>query len=318
MRADHDRVDACAEIVDVRDDDRARRRARRALRASPIARAPRTGRRGPASRATPPVRVAEEPAVRREPQRDHLREPERLAEPRSATCALHGRVGREARHQRDGNVDAERRGETAVSPSLTSRNCGRRRPRQRAFTTPPNRVAIPPPRTTCATLPSRSALDPASRPRSKPGVARGREHGEVVGERRLDRPRDDGRSGDRLPSATRALRRSKRPRPEAAPLAGSRVLRDRSRPGSSRAHRRWERSRYGARCTPSSVTIAVDQIGGGHVERRVVGGESRRHLGPVALLDHDPGARRCRRVDRRGRRDDDERKPVMRASTARP
>ena len=46
-------------------------------------------------------------------------------------------------------------------------------------------------------------------------------------------------------------------------------------------------SAYGARWTPSSVTIARDQLGRRDVERRIAGGEARRDLGAVALLDRD-------------------------------
>ena len=75
---------------------------------------------------------------------------------------------------------------------------------------------------------------------------------------------------------------------------------------------RASESAYGARWTPSSVTIAaissagVTSKAGLRAGKRVV--TSRR----VALLDRDLGAGRRREIDRRGRRDDVERDPVMR------
>ncbi len=85
------------------------------------------------------------------------------------------------------------------------------------------------------------------------------------------------------------------------------------RDGSCRDAGGRERLAYGARWTPSSVTIAAISSRRRDVERRVAGREAVRDLGRVALLDRDPGARGRGEVDGRGRRDDVERDPVVRA-----
>ena len=107
VRADDDGIDPRAEVVDVRDRHHAnaavaqrRERARALQRLEQIAVAGRVQRR-------PPIRVVERIAGCVEAQRHELVEDERIAEPTVGDVSADGRIGREARHQRDRNAHAD-------------------------------------------------------------------------------------------------------------------------------------------------------------------------------------------------------------------
>ena len=107
MRAHDDGIDARAEVVDVRDGHDAhapvakrRERAGPTQRLEQVAVARRVQRR-------PAGRVAKQVAAGVEPQGHELVEDEGIAEPTLGDVFTDRRVGREARHQRDGNAHAD-------------------------------------------------------------------------------------------------------------------------------------------------------------------------------------------------------------------
>ena len=110
---------------------------------------------------------------------------------------------------------------------------------------------------------------------------------------------------------TTAIGRARRRPPR--PAGSGRSTPDRRRPRRTREHaHRGSDSSYGARCTPSSVTIAAISAAGvtskaglRAAKRVVISAPSRSSIGIPAPVGG-------RRIDRRGRRDDVERDPVMR------
>ena len=140
MRGDHARVDASAEVVDVREQQRAD-----AARAQLVHR--REDREVAVARAVG-RRPGKELAVGREAERDRLREHDHvLARPEMLARLV---VGREAVHQDD------RQARARASRSFQSRNDTPSTASTRPLTAPPKRVAMPPLSTATAT-PSRSA-----------------------------------------------------------------------------------------------------------------------------------------------------------------
>ena len=114
-------------------------------------------------------------------------------------------LGLEARHQRDGDLDAEApRPSRAVSPSFHERKLRPSSASTAPLTTPPKRVAIPPASTTCATRPAASASTPAARAAShSPEPGSGQRH-DVAVRGRLDRAAATFDAGDSSPEATAA------------------------------------------------------------------------------------------------------------------
>ena len=181
----------------------------------------------------------------------------------------------------------------AVSSSLTSRKLRPSIASATALTPPPKRVAIPPASTTIATVPARSALDPGLVGLGEARLARLRQRRRdptaAAARRRpvttLPRARQRAVGEPAAELARTARRRSRAPR-------GRARRRDRPRPGSSRAHRRGQRLRVRGAMDALLGHDRRDQVGRGDVERGVARREAGRHLGPVALLDRDRGARR--------------------------
>ena len=295
VHPDDDRVDTRAEVVDVRHHDdpdapltKGVERPGSAKRLEEVAVARSVERRRPAS-------VAKELAGRLEPERDELVEHERLSEVPLDDVRADRLVRREARHQRHRNLAPERLLEPRGLPSFASRKLwpstavedgldDTAEARRHAAGEDDLRDLAPLERVE----PRRSR---ARRTRASPGC---RQLRDVVVARRLDRARDDVRGGRELARGDPRAQRLEEVLVEAEALEDRRGL---AIDVDHDALRRSAGSEdaYGARWTPTSVTIAVTSVGGSDVERRVARREARRDLARVALLDRDVRAGRSGR-----------------------
>ena len=312
MRSDHDRVEARAEVVDVGDGDvldpavaEHVERARAPDRREEVAVPGRVERR--------PAVLEEQVAALGEPERHGLREPERLRD--LERCDVGARLVRrlEARHQRDGDLDAERVAEPRGLAEL---------PREEAPAVDRLDGAL---HDTAEARRHPACEHDLSHTARREGVETGRARRRQVvraklGERRHvalgrrlhDAPGDVRRRRQLAGGHARAERFERlRVEPEAvedATRLGIDVLQDHRAAAVSRG----SDAVYGVRWMPRSVTIAatrspgVTSKAGLRAAKRVVSSDpSRSSIGISS-----PAARDGSSVERR--RDDDERQPVVR------
>ena len=256
-----------------------------------------------------------------EPERDALGEPERLGHAERgdvrARLLVRGKLVISATGISTPSASPSR----AVSPSFHERKLRPSSASTTPLTTPPNRVAIPPASTTCATRPAASASTRPSRATCQsPEPGLGQRHDVVARRGGSTDAVDDVRRGRQLAVGDPCTQRLEQRRVEAVPL--EQLLASPRRASSTIIARPRRLARqglaYGARWTPRSVTIAatsaagVTSNAGFRAGNRVVtSAGSRSSIGISAPVAQ-------RRVERRGRRDDDERQPVVRREHGEP
>ena len=281
---------------------------------------PRTGRRGPGRRATASRRHRERASRRAEARRRRLHEPKRAPEPPFGEVRGDHVVGREARHQRLGDLAAECAGESPRLPQLDLEEAppvdrlrdgldATAEPRRHATGEDDHRD-----RTRAKRLRPR-----LRRPRRSPALPGPAATVRSSGLRGLDRPLDDVRPGRQRPGHELRPKPVERGGVERRAARAPRASPDRPRRGSSRPHRNRQRDVVRSAMNPLLGHDRRDQLGRRDVEGGIARREARRHLGAVALLDRNRravGASRDRssRSERRSRTGI----PWWRASTARP
>ena len=208
--------------------------------------------------------------------------------PRSATCARNDVVRREARHQRHRGSRDRAPPPGAASPELDleeAPSVDRLRHGLDAATEPRRHATgEDDDRDRARAKRLRPRRDAPPRSPALPGAG---SDGEVAGLRRLDDALDDVRPGRERPGAEGGPEPIERGGVEPVPLehrACPRIdlvedHRDRTGTGSEAA--------YGARCTPSSVTIAAIRSAGVTSKAGLRAAKRGRHLGAVPLLDRN-------------------------------